>query len=288
MCRKERAALYFDQAEFSIRCEWGEAGVRALAPISDVVIIVDVLSFSTCVDIAVSRGATVYPYRGSAVNDFAASVNALVAAPAQNPFEYTLSPQSLMAVTSGTRLVLPSPNGSTLTLETGPTLTFAGCLRNCRAVAAAAQRHGCQIAVIPAGERWRGDWSLRPSFEDLVGAGAMISCLHSTLSPEAQAALAAFEQTAPDLRAHLRQCSSGRELIERGRAYDVDLAAELNASRCVPVFKSAAYVQMEAYWQAAYPCVILGLGHCHPSVGRALARPRGRKEYSDESGVVSL
>lgn len=238
--------MTFDQAEFSIRCEWGERGVRALAPISDVVIIIDVLSFSTCVEIAVARRATVYPYRGDAAQTFAASVNALLAAPGQNPYGYALSPQSLLQITPGTRLVLPSPNGSTLTLETGETPTLAGCLRNCRAVAEAAMRCGREIAVIPAGERWREDWSLRPSFEDLVGAGAVIAYLKGTLSPEAQMALAAFEQIKPELGLRLRQCSSGKELIERGRAHDVELAAALNVSDCVPILQAGAYVQMEA------------------------------------------
>lgn len=55
--------MTFDQAEFKIRCEWGERGLRQLAPISQAVVIVDVLSFSTCVEIATSCGATVFPYR---------------------------------------------------------------------------------------------------------------------------------------------------------------------------------------------------------------------------------
>ena len=42
--------MFYDQAEFDIRCEWGIEGLEKLAIISDVVIIVDVLSFSTCVD----------------------------------------------------------------------------------------------------------------------------------------------------------------------------------------------------------------------------------------------
>ena len=46
----------FSQQGYDIRFEWGLAGVKALAPLSDVVIIVDVLSFSTCVDVVVNRG----------------------------------------------------------------------------------------------------------------------------------------------------------------------------------------------------------------------------------------
>jgi 2-phosphosulfolactate phosphatase len=54
--------VIFDQAEYALRCEWGASGVRQLAAISDVLIVVDVLSFSTAVDIAVSNGAIVFPY----------------------------------------------------------------------------------------------------------------------------------------------------------------------------------------------------------------------------------
>jgi hypothetical protein len=55
--------LFFNQQAFMIRCEWGACGVAHLVPESDAVVIVDVLSFSTCVDIAVGNGAIVYPYR---------------------------------------------------------------------------------------------------------------------------------------------------------------------------------------------------------------------------------
>ena len=73
--------MFFHQQEFDIRCEWGEQGVARLAPISDVVIIIDVLSFCTSVEIAVSRGAIVYPYSGLAesAKDFADSVGAILA-----------------------------------------------------------------------------------------------------------------------------------------------------------------------------------------------------------------
>lgn len=51
--------MTFSQSTFDIRCEWGAQGVNLLAPISDVVIIVDVFSFTTCVEIATAQGATI-------------------------------------------------------------------------------------------------------------------------------------------------------------------------------------------------------------------------------------
>lgn len=244
----------FDQSEFEVRCEWGERGVALLAPISDAVIIVDVLSFSTCVDIAVSRGAAVYPYRfrDETAATFAASIGAELADARRNGSGFTLSPQSLLQIPKDARLVLPSPNGSALTLATASTPTLAGCLRNARAVAQAARKFGRRIAVIPAGERWPpivavGGWreggGLRPALEDLVGAGAIIAHLDGGLSPEARAALVAFQDAQAELGARLRQCSSGKELIERGFEEDVALAAELNASACAPLLVNGAYTR---------------------------------------------
>lgn len=238
---------FYDQSEFDIRCEWGEKGVLQLAPISDVVVIVDVLSFCTSVEIATSRGAIVYPFgrRDGSAEAFAASIDAELATIQRDGSGYSLSPKSLMAIPAGTRLVLPSPNGSTLTTLTGETPTLAGCLRNSRAVAAAAQRLGRRITLIPAGERWREDGSLRPAVEDLIGAGAIINYLSGALSPEASVALAAFRSARRALRANLYQCSSGKELIGRGFEADVSLAARRNVSTTVPIFRDGAYVPME-------------------------------------------
>lgn len=234
--------MNFDQADFEVRCEWGEKGVLQLAPISDVIILIDVLSFSTSIEIANSRGAIVFPYRwkDESAKEFAQSVGAELA-DKRGSSRYSLSPASLLEISQGTRLVLPSPNGSSLSLATGATPTLIGCLRNCRAVALAATNYGRQIAVVPAGEKWC-DGSLRPSFEDFIGAGAVINFLEGSLSPEAQALATAYRGVQHSLGCLLKQCGSGKELIERGFARDVELAAELNISDCVPVLVDGAYL----------------------------------------------
>jgi 2-phosphosulfolactate phosphatase len=130
-------------------------------------------------------------------------------------------------------------------LLTGKTPTLAGCLRNCEAVALFAQSYGSKIAVIPAGEKWE-DGTLRPAFEDLIGAGAILSYLSGSLSPEAQTAVAAFQACQNEILAHLKKCSSGKELIARGFESDVELAAAIKISNCVPLFVQNVYVKQVA------------------------------------------
>ncbi|HTE43730.1 MAG TPA: 2-phosphosulfolactate phosphatase [Gemmatimonadaceae bacterium] len=236
--------MWFDQSGFDLRCEWGERAAEILSPLVDAVILVDVLSFTTCVDIATSRGAFVFPYRWKDATSiaFARDVDAILAGP-RDATRISLSPASLLHVMPDTRIVLPSPNGATLSLLTGSTPAFAGCLRNAEAVAHAAQAVGPKIAVIPAGERWP-DGSLRPCLEDWLGAGAILRYLSGSASPEAEAARLAYGQHEHRLAETVRECASGRELIEQGWARDVALASEIGVSRAAPRLTGGAYRSM--------------------------------------------
>jgi 2-phosphosulfolactate phosphatase len=231
--------------------DWGARAVDVFEAWADVVVVVDVLSFSTAVDVAVSRGATVVPCADQAAADrLGEDLDALVAVrrkemSAARP--YSLSPASLAALPAGAMLVLPSPNGSALTaaLAAVGQHVVAGCLRNRAAVGAYLSRVGSKVGVVAAGERWPSDGSLRPAFEDIVGAGAVIAALGTCrLSPDAAAAAAAFADAAGDLAARLADCPSGRELRGMGFGTDLSWAAELDASRSVPLLINGHYTDV--------------------------------------------
>jgi 2-phosphosulfolactate phosphatase len=229
------------QAKYGVRFQWGPVAAPALS--EGVCVVVDVLRFTTAVEAAVSRGAAVYPYRwrDAAAPAFAESVQALLAG-GRDPAGPSLSPSSMEMLAPGASVVLPSPNGSTcavLASEAGAQVA-AGCLRNAAAVGAWADRAGGPVTVIACGERWP-DGSLRPSLEDLLGAGAILASMTGNPSPEARAAIAAFRDAEHRLPEVLAECASGRELSEKGWAADVGYAARLNASTTVPVLTGGAF-----------------------------------------------
>lgn len=210
----------FDQSRYQVRFEWGAAGLERVAP-SDVVVVVDVLGFSTTIIDRAAAGETV-PLEAAA---------------------RTASPGGAAVATRAA------------TLPPAPTVLL-GSLRNAGAVAGAllAEQHRrasrTTIAVIAAGEPVSGgvDAPLRFSVEDLLGAGAVIDALGALgldhTSPEAAAACEAFRGLRGATRHLLTASGSGQELIERGARDEVLAAAEEDASASVPVLRGGAF---EAY-----------------------------------------
>lgn len=97
-----------------VDCQWGEAGAARPA---DIAIIVDVLSFSTSVSIAIDRGAMIFPWpdHDEDAATAAAGLGAMVAK-RRGEGGFSLSPPSLRAIEPGAALVLPSPNGARCSL----------------------------------------------------------------------------------------------------------------------------------------------------------------------------
>lgn len=210
----------FDQASYQVRFDWGQDGLTRLAP-ADVIVIVDVLRFSTTVTALVDAGQSFAVDAGFSRNG----------AP--------------LAVSAGTHA------------ERGA-MVILGCLRNPSAVADAilgeqAARGGrVSVAVIAAGERTPEPTELEdaPRFavEDLLGAGAIIDALTSRgidhASPEAAVASEGFAALRGAVRHLLGASGSGRELNERGLESDVAFAAQLDASTSVPVLRAGSFVQL--------------------------------------------
>lgn len=228
------------QEPYRVRFEWGLQGLEAVG--GRIVVVVDVLRFTTAVEAGVTRGVAVYPYRwrDRSAAEFADRIDARLAD--GRPGSPSLSPNSLLALDPGTRVVLPSPNGSACATAAGAAgaTVVAACLRNASAVAAWLAPQPGPISVIACGERWP-DGSLRPSLEDHLGAGAVLAGLDQDLSPEARAAVAVWGDGAPRLADVLSSCASGREQHDRGWADDLTYASEVDQSSVVPVLIEGAF-----------------------------------------------
>ncbi|MGH2441656.1 MAG: 2-phosphosulfolactate phosphatase [Chloroflexota bacterium] len=236
----------FSQSGYRCRLEWGRRGACAAALRRDIIVIIDTLSFSTAVITAVHRGGLVYP---CAMSTDAIAVAARVDAECAvgrrdvpHRGRFSLSAATYEGIAPGTRIVLQSPNGATCSVYGGsvPNLLI-GALVNAEAVATIVTKllestpH--DVTMVCAGERWKDHEEgedLRFAIEDYLGAGAIISRLACTRSPEAQLCALAFQAVETDVRSVIWECSSGRELRLAGFGADVEHAARLNSLDTVP------------------------------------------------------
>ncbi|MHA3837711.1 2-phosphosulfolactate phosphatase [Terrabacter sp. AAH1] len=262
---------WHSQDRHVVRLDWGPTAAEGLttyavaagSPVCAVV--VDVLSFTTCVSVAVDADTAVHPYpwKDDSAEAFAAERGATLAVPRSRSRDgggVSLSPSSIRAAGPLQDLVLPSPNGSTIAarLAGAGAQVVAASLRNRSAVAAwlvdwldSTVGSGARpaVVVVPAGERWPDD-SLRPAVEDLWGAGSVVTALAARLehragplllSPEAEAAGTSWLAVEDRLDESLAACASGRELVEQGWPDDVAVAAELDSSEGVPLLAEGAF-----------------------------------------------
>jgi len=213
----------------------------------DVLVIVDVLSFSTAAVVAVSRGAQLYPCideetaRQCAAFHSAEIAVRREAVPAHGRF--SLSPSSFLNAGAADRIALPSPNGAACCrLGASAPAVLVACLLNASAAARAAahfaELHQANTTVLACGERWQepsDEGVLRFALEDYLGAGAVLASITGIHSPEAAVCAAAFRSEQANLLAHLEECASGIELRERGWNQDVEFAARLDVFDTVPV-----------------------------------------------------
>ena len=211
----------FDQSTYQVRFEWGVAGLERLAP-ADIIVVVDVLRFSSTVTDAVASGRTI----------------------------------SLPDARQWSR------NGAAVASAAGESAVLVGSLRNAAATARTVleiqnrRQQRTSVAVIAAGELTdAGD--LRFAVEDLLGAGTIIAALSDLgadhTSPEAAAACESARGLRRALRHLLTASGSAKEIaagvesttkIEAAGLVPTDpkAAAEVDATDAVPVLDGDAFV----------------------------------------------
>lgn len=226
----------FAQEAYQVRFEWGVAGLQRLAA-SDVVVVVDVLGFSTTVTDAAARGDAIALV---AAGSGAVGGSGADAGSGAGPGSVILGSGASVAAAA----------------EASGALVLVGCLRNAAAVARAVLAWQVQrgartsIAVIAVGEpAAAAGGGLRFAVEDQLGAGAVIDALadlgidHS--SPEAAVTGESFRALRGAVRHLVTASGSGRERAAAvggtDPAADVRRAAELDAETAVPVLRDGVF-----------------------------------------------
>jgi len=214
----------FDQSSYQVRFEWGTAGLARLAP-ADVVVVVDVLRFSSTVTDAVAAGGSL-PLADA---------------------------------------VTWSRNGAAVAAAAEQSTVLIGSLRNASAVARAVlemqnrRKARTSVNVVAAGEITdAGD--LRFAVEDQLGAGTVIAALSDLgadhTSPEAAAACESARGLRRAIRHLLTASGSAKEIaggVEATARMEsagivptaAAAAAEVDAVAVVPVLENGAFVAFE-------------------------------------------
>lgn len=215
----------FDQSTYQVRLDWGSAGLARLAA-ADVVVVVDVLRFSSIVIDAVASGVDV---------DLAEAQQW-------------------------------SRNGAAVAAAASPEATvLIGGLRNASAVARAVQtiqerrQARTSVAVVAAGELDAAG-ALRFAVEDQLGAGAVVLALSDRgidhTAPDAAVAAEGFRALRGALRHMVGASGSGRELasgvaatarIEAAGLTSTAVAdaAAVDAVDVVPMLRDGAFTRFE-------------------------------------------
>ena len=239
----------FDQSPYQCRMDWGIRGVEEASNRGDIIIIVDVLSFSSAVINALHNGVIIYPFpRVGEINEFAKLVGGEVCilerARARELGLPSLSATSFNETHKGQKFILSSINGATcVKAATKSSTIIVGGLLNVFSVAEVANKiqkeNNINITVIACGERWNSlnneTRDLRPSIEDYLGAGAILELLNGTKSQEAKVCINAYKSSKQEIEELITDSSSGRELLNMGFPEDVRFSCQLNLFKDVPL-----------------------------------------------------
>ena len=198
------SALAVGQSEDAFRFDWGIEGLRAIVPGARVVIVIDVLTFTTAVDLTLTNGQSM---PGSPLCLAGQSNDTTVLAGCL---------RNASAVAAAARQIA-GPDGAIALVSTGDLWESGGAVRHATEDLLGA---GAILAAL-----------------DPSAAVSPPRC-----SPEAAAARAAYVGARFRMVEHIARTASGRELISRGWVDGVGIAATIDASRIVPMLRDGVFI----------------------------------------------
>jgi 2-phosphosulfolactate phosphatase len=204
------------EPEFDIHCCWGFKLDAEVIFSYDVCIIVDVLSFSTSLDLLLH---------------------------AKQNTENILASTNLIRKFSPKKLKITSPVGLPQQLKLHKKPVLVGCLRNARAVARIARQLGNTVLVIPMGDKLSEE-EFKTCSEDFIAAGAIISYMKGVRSPESKAALDIYNTSKGDIEEMVKLSSSARHMTLKGFSTEVDQACQFNKSKHVPLLEKGTLIDL--------------------------------------------
>ena len=202
------------EPEFDIHCCWGFKLTDDIVLPYDVCIIVDVLSFSTSLDLLINAKENTQNMPGA------------------DNFIHHLTPHALN---------IPSPVGLPLQLNLHQKPVLVGCLRNARAVARAALQLGNTVLVIPVGDKLSEE-EFKTCSEDFIAAGAIMSYLKGSRSAESNAALDIYNSSKGNIEEVVKLSTSARQMVLNGFLSEVEHACQFNRSKNVPLLEEGALI----------------------------------------------
>lgn len=208
--------MKFVEPEFDIHCSWGFKLVEDVMIQYDVCIIVDVLSFSTSLDLLINA-------KENLQNE-----------PPSVDFVHHLTLQNL---------VIPSPVGLPFQINLPQKPVLAGCLRNARAVARTAMQLGDKVLVIPVGDKLSEE-EFKTCSEDFIAAGAIISYMKGSRSAESNAALDIYNSSKGNIEEMVKLSSSARKMILQGFLAEVEQACQYNKSKNAPLLEEGGLMNL--------------------------------------------
>jgi len=225
----------------------GPQGLRQAHRNHDIIVIVDVLRFSSAVTTAIANRFEIIPAAPLEAARRMAEEGGLALAGSTGQARYSLSPIDYLNPSEPETVVLFSPNAAHCAAQVDGGPAFIGCFLNARAVARITERmsreEGRNIVLMAAGERLEEEHGRRFAIEDYLACGMILSESGMDMTAEAEMCQRCYEACKMDFAELVKGGQSGQSITARGLAFDLSHCLQRNIYEVVPLLAGGRIVR---------------------------------------------